>query len=174
MMNAGSIRRTLTLIPLTAAALASFGCYEGMDDTLVFSDARSPVIMDHEELFGVQMPPPPPVDEDGELSDEFSALDEDDGSAIYGGTTVPVCGWPSTVELGGACTGTLVHPQVVIYAAHCGASYSKIYFGENYQAAAKTATPSSCKVFAGGGPGKGNDFAVCKLSAPVTNVPITP
>ena len=177
MMNAGSIRRALTLLPLSAAALASFGCDEGMDDPTEFADARSPVIMDHEELFGVQMPPPPAVDEhdeDGPASGEFTALAEDDGSAIYGGTTVPVCGWPSTVELGGSCTGTLVHPQVVIYAAHCGASYSKIYFGENYQQPAKTVTPSSCKVFPGGNPGSGNDFAVCKLSAPVTGVPITP
>jgi hypothetical protein len=174
MPHLGQIRRTLILIPLTAGALATFGCYEGMDELTEFADARRPVELDHEDLFANTTPPPPPVDENGQASEYFTEAEEDDGSAIYGGTTVPVCGWPSTVELGGSCTGTLVHPQVVIYAAHCGASYSKIYFGENYQAPAKTATPSFCKVFSGGGPGKGNDFAVCKLSAPVSGVPITP
>ena len=172
-MPAGSLRRTLLLVPLTVSGLGAAACYQGLDGDPVFLDARSPALLDHEELFGPYLPPPPPVDEDGQASQDFS-VDEDDGSAIYGGTLAPVCGWPSTVELGGACTGTLVHPQVVIYAAHCGASYNKIYFGENYQAAAKAVTPSSCKVVPGGAPGSGNDFAVCKLSAPVTDVPITP
>ncbi|HEY0133820.1 MAG TPA: trypsin-like serine protease [Nannocystis sp.] len=167
-------RSTLVLVPLTAAMLVAPGCDEGAERTQ-FEDARVPVVMDHEEMFGAYLPAPPAgpeVDHVDGASDLFT--DAEEGTAIYGGTTVPVCGWPSTVELGGACTGTLVHPQVVIYAAHCGASYSKIYFGENYQAPAKTATPSFCKVIPGGNPGSGNDFAVCKLSTPVTNVPITP
>ncbi len=167
-MHAGSIRHNLLLLPLAFAGLALTGCDEGAEPSQ-FADARLPALLDHAELFGENSPPPP--NEDGEY---FSEAAEEEGEAIYGGVTAPVCGWPSTVELGGSCTGTLVHPQVVIYAAHCGASYSKIYFGENYQAPAKTATPSSCKVYPGGGPGSGNDFAVCKLSAPVTNVPITP
>jgi hypothetical protein len=172
-MHAGSIRRTLLLAPLTVVGLASSGCYVGIDENAVFSDVRRPALQDHEELFGVYLPPPPPVDDDGQAIEDFSAA-EDDDTAIYGGTLAPVCGWPSTVELGGACTGTLVHPQVVIYAAHCGASYNKIYFGENYKSPAKAVTPSFCKVVPGGAPGGGNDFAVCKLSAPVNDVPITP
>jgi hypothetical protein len=174
MTNAGSIRRTLFLVPLTVLALS--GCDEGSEPT-EFSDARRPVEADHEELFGPFAAPPPVSpshpSEDGEVSEEFSDA-EDDGTAIYGGTTVGVCGWPSTVELGGSCTGTLVHPQVVVYAEHCGASYNKIYFGENYQSPGKTATPSFCKVISNGGPGTGKDYAVCKLSTPVTGVPITP
>ena len=161
-------RSTLLLVPLTAV-LAAPGCYDGAG-AIQFADARIPVEMDHEEMFGAYVPAPPPEVE--EPSDEFT--DAVEGTAIYGGSPVAVCGWPSTVELGGSCTGTLVHPQVVIYAAHCGASYSKIYFGENYQAPAKTVTPSSCKIIPGGKPGSGNDFAVCKLSSPVTGVPITP
>ncbi len=172
MTNAGSIVRTLFLVPLTALALT--GCDEGSEPA-EFSDARRPALMDHEEMFGPFVAPPPAaaVEEDGEVSEYFTDA-EDDGTAIYGGTTVAACGWPSTVELGGACTGTLVHPQVVIYAQHCGASYSKIYFGENYQSPAKAVTPSSCKVISNGGPGTGKDYAVCKLSTPVTGVPITP
>lgn len=165
--HAGSIRHTLLLVPLTAGLLVLPGCDESAEPS-EFTDARFPVALDHAELFGEHSPPPPNAD-----IESFSEAEED-GEAIYGGVTAPVCGWPSTVELGGACTGTLVHPQVVIYAAHCGASYSKIYFGENYQAPAKTVTPSFCKVVPGGNPGSGNDFAVCKLSSPVTNVPITP
>ncbi|MDC0716931.1 S1 family peptidase [Nannocystis bainbridge] len=138
-----------------------------------FTDAGQPKILSHAELFaGVDDPPPAPGAD--EASDEFSSADEQDGEAIYGGTTVPVCGWASTVELGGSCTGTLVDPQVVIYAAHCGASYNKIYFGEKYTAAAKSVTPQWCKIYPGGQPGSGNDFAVCKLSTPVTDVPIVP
>ena len=167
---AGSIRHSLLLIPLTAVGLTLAGCDEAPEHS-EFADARVPLELSHAEMFGDHVPPPPASADEDEL---YFSEAEDEGEAIYGGTTTAVCGWPSTVELGGACTGTLVHPQVVIYAAHCGASYSKIYFGENYQAPAKTVTPSSCKIIPGGNPGSGNDFAVCKLSTPVTNVPITP
>ena len=115
-------RSTLFLVPLTAAVLAAPGCYDGVE-ALEFADARVPVVMDHEEMFGGYLPAPPPTADIDEGSDQFTDVDEGP-EAIYGGTTVPVCGWPSTVELGGACSGTLVHPQVVIYASHCGASYS--------------------------------------------------
>ena len=172
------------LLSLVAATLAGSGCYEGVEAQEAAGaeedeeaggeesaeDARAPLEFSHAELFGGEIPPPPL--EDGEFWDFSDGTV--DPSAIYGGTTVPVCGWPAAVELGGSCTGSLVHPQVVIYAAHCGASYSKIYFGEDYTKPAMAVTPSSCQIYPGGGPGKGNDWAVCKLSQPVTNVPITP
>lgn len=186
MTHPGKICRTVLLTPLSLLALVAGACDPDVDvdaeldevDGAVakgdITDAGRPEVVSHDELFaGLTDPPPPPPRHD-EASDEFSALDEDEGDAIYGGTTVPACGWASTVELGGSCTGTLVHPQVVIYAAHCGASYNKIYFGENYQAPAKSVTPSWCKVYPGGQPGSGNDFAVCKLSQPVNDVPIVP
>src|SRR5690606_30748851 len=97
-----------------------------------------------------------------------------DPDAIFGGTDVATCGWPSTVELGGSCSGTLVHPEVVIYAAHCGASYGKIYLGESIAAPARAVAPEWCLIYPGGGPGEGDDFAVCKLAEPVTDVPIVP
>ena len=52
---------------------------------------------------------------------------------IYGGSKVKQCGWPTTVALGG-CTGTLVHPELVIFAAHCmqgSSGPSKATFGDN-------------------------------------------
>ena len=45
---------------------------------------------------------------------------DDPGPGIFDGMTVPQCGWPTAVSVtsgGGLCTGTLVHPRVVIYAA---------------------------------------------------------
>ena len=35
-----------------------------------------------------------------------------DPAAIYGGETVETCAWPSVVAVGGACTGTLIHPEI--------------------------------------------------------------
>lgn len=100
-----------------------------------------------------------------------------DPQAIYGGTDVAQCGWPTTVSLlsqNGGCTGTLVHPQVVIYAWHCGTSFAQIRFGENEEQPMRTVDTEFCKSFGNGGPGSGQDFAFCKLAAPVDDVPIVP
>jgi MYXO-CTERM domain-containing protein len=94
-----------------------------------------------------------------------------DDPAVYGGEPTPTCGWPSTVFLGG-CTGTLVHPQVVIYAAHCG-SVNSVRFGES--GTARTVATQSCQTnpaYAGGA--QGQDHAFCILNEPVTDVPIVP
>ncbi len=95
-----------------------------------------------------------------------------DPDAIYGGGPAPACAWPTTVSLGG-CTGTLVHPQVVIYAAHCG-SISEVFFGDSIYEQGNTVYPELCEVYPGGGPGGGNDWAVCKLSEAVTDFAPTP
>ncbi|HEY8378602.1 MAG TPA: S1 family peptidase, partial [Nannocystis sp.] len=98
----------------------------------------------------------------------------DDPSAIYGGEVSAVCGWPTTVSMEGACTGTLVHPEVVIYAAHCGLGYKTITFGESIQGPKRQVPTQFCRVFPGGGPGNGKDFAFCKLAQPQTDIPIVP
>ncbi|MBL8974478.1 MAG: trypsin-like serine protease [Myxococcales bacterium] len=95
--------------------------------------------------------------------------------AIYGGTDVVECGWPTTVSIEGSCTGTLVHPQVVIYAQHCGTGYTQIAMGENLSAPKRKLQVEFCKTIGGGGgPGTGQDFAFCKLTEPVLDVPIVP
>ena len=104
----------------------------------------------------------------GELGDAV------DPQAIYGGTDVVTCGWPTTVTMEGSCTGTLVHPQVVIFAAHCGSNYSQITMGETLNVPKRKLATEFCKTFPGGGPGSGNDFAFCKLQQPVLDVPIVP
>lgn len=96
-------------------------------------------------------------------------------SAVYGGDTVATCGWPTTVSMEGACTGTLVHPEVVIYAAHCGTGYGQVRFGESINGGAGRSVPTEfCKTYPGGQPGSGTDFAFCKLAQPVTDVAIVP
>ena len=105
-------------------------------------------------------------------AEEYFSLDLPP-QGIWGGTEVAVCGWPTTVSMEGACSGTLVHPEVVIYAAHCGGGYNQVTFGENGSGGRKVAT-QFCKTYPGGGPGNGKDFAFCKLAQPVTDVPIVP
>lgn len=95
---------------------------------------------------------------------------EPDG--VYGGGPVAPCDWPTTVSLGG-CTGTLVHPEVVIYAAHCG-NVGQIFLGDSTYAQGRTVNPEFCQTYPGGGPGGGTDWAFCKLAEPITDIPITP
>jgi hypothetical protein len=104
--------------------------------------------------------------------DDASLVDPLDPSAIYGGGPVGACDWPTTVSLGG-CTGTLVHPEVVIYAAHCG-GISEVFLGDSVYEQGRTVYPEFCDVYPGGGPGYGNDWAVCKLSEAITDIPVTP
>ncbi|MEM7153704.1 MAG: trypsin-like serine protease [Myxococcota bacterium] len=110
--------------------------------------------------------------------DEPDALPDEGGdlptSEIYGGTDVAACGWPTTVSLGGSCTGTLIHERVVLYAAHCGSSYNSVRFGESVYGPSRIVGTDTCRTFPGGGPGDGDDFAYCVLSEPVTDVPLVP
>ena len=92
---------------------------------------------------------------------------------IYGGNVTNPCAWPTTVSLNG-CTGTLVHPEVVIYAAHCG-SVGSVSFADNEYAPAQIVATKSCSTHPGyWGEGSGRDIAFCTLSQPVTHIPIVP
>jgi hypothetical protein len=99
-----------------------------------------------------------------------------DPSAIVGGTASDTCAWPSVVALqtGGLCTGTLVHPRIVVYAAHCGTFHSKVLFGERVDMPAREVETVLCErnsdVFAV----SSMDYAYCLLAEPVDDIAITP
>jgi hypothetical protein len=98
----------------------------------------------------------------------------EDPVPIYGGGPADACEFPSTVSLS-SCTGTLVHPEVVVYAAHCGSSYGSVFFGDDTSGAGFSVATEFCDAHPSfGGIGYGTDFAFCKLSEPVTAVAPTP
>ncbi len=94
---------------------------------------------------------------------------------ILGGAVVASCGWPTVVSVGGFCSGTLIHPQVVAYAAHCGAEVPWIRFTDEIEAEPRReVVPERCAVHPVGAFGFGTDFAFCLLPAPITDIAITP
>lgn len=97
-------------------------------------------------------------------------------AAIYGGNKVKPCAWPTTVALGG-CTGTLVHPELVVFAAHCmegGGGPSLATFGDDENYPAFSVPTKSCAADPKYYAQSGHDVAFCKLAKPVTQVPIVP
>jgi len=97
-----------------------------------------------------------------------------DPSAVYGGQPVQPCGWPTSVSMEGSCTGTLVHPEVVVYAQHCGLGFGSVRLGDSTNGTGRSVPTEFCRIYEGGGPGTGRDVAVCKLAEPVTDVEIVP
>jgi MYXO-CTERM domain-containing protein len=97
---------------------------------------------------------------------------------IVGGNLAATCEWPTTVMMLGpsvVCTGTLVHPRVVVTAAHCllDASgglpaFTSIGLGENSKPWAKTVAISGCTTH------PQDDFGFCVLTDDVTDIPIVP
>lgn len=103
---------------------------------------------------------------------------------IAGGTEVEECGWPTAVTmLSGTslCTGTLVHPELVVFAAHCmyfsETSPAVVGFGEALAPTAREVATQSCTMFpewSPDAPGIASDVAFCVLAEPVLDVPIVP
>lgn len=98
---------------------------------------------------------------------------------IANGTGVGQCAWPTAVAVtsgGGLCTGTLIHPQLVVYAAHCGGGNKTIRFGESAFSGGRTENVAFCRTNPDyqGTNDQGHDWAFCRLANPVTDLPITP
>lgn len=89
---------------------------------------------------------------------------------ITGGVEAQACEWPSLVALGG-CSGTLVHPSLVVYAAHCGLAMAEVRFGTASSLPARVADVSSCRQYPDAQLGDGSDLAYCVLREPVLDVP---
>lgn len=98
-------------------------------------------------------------------------------SWIVNGKVSAPCAWPSTVAVPG-CTGTLIHPRVVISAAHCNPRAGwTVKFGEKSGSPAFSVTAEKCKAGPGASSSTGKgDWAYCVLPEDdrLKQVPYTP
>ena len=88
---------------------------------------------------------------------------------IIGGSLASDGDFPAVVALGG-CTGTLVHPRLVVYAAHCGTSMASVSFGPHADTPDRVVNTDRCRGFPGATLGDGTDLAYCVLEEPVIDV----
>ncbi|MEE9386851.1 MAG: trypsin-like serine protease [Nannocystaceae bacterium] len=91
----------------------------------------------------------------------------DNTTRIIGGQKVATCNWAATVDVNG-CTGSLIHPKVVMSAKHCELGNTTVKFGERSNSAVKQVSASCTDA------NDGTDWAYCILSEEVTDVPIVP
>jgi Trypsin/Bacterial Ig domain len=96
---------------------------------------------------------------------------------VTGGMEVEVCGWPDTVAVtggGGLCTGSLVHPRVVVFAAHCEGGSKTIRFSESSTSGHSRDANCVANPDYLGTSDQAHDWAFCVLEEPVTEIPFTP
>jgi hypothetical protein len=117
-------------------------------------------------------------------ADAFAAP-EQGPSTIFNGLDAAQCAFPSAVGMLDRdtedlfCTGTLIHPQVVLFAAHCmdpessWATPGSIMFGEDVEAPVRQIPVEDC-IMHPEWLSAGIDLAACTLPVAVRQVPIVP
>jgi hypothetical protein len=106
-------------------------------------------------------------------AEDLTTPTEDQDPAIFGGEMADVCAWPTVVSVGG-CTGTLIHPEIVLYAAHCGGGNKTMRFGNTSQGSFSVGT-QYCRTY----PEYNTvdeehiDWAFCRLDYAV-DIPVAP
>lgn len=112
-----------------------------------------------------------------------SAVNTENSSRVVGGDLVKPCSWPAAgiiISLEQGCTASLVHPEIIITAAHCTALADYVWFGDStLNQTSKRYAIRSCTNHPDYDEksnllGKHTDLAYCTLERPVVGVPITP
>ncbi len=108
---------------------------------------------------------------------------------ILGGHEVAPGAWPTVAWLDEGCSATLVDPEVVLYAAHCGTDIDRVWFGDAVDVAVsdqeqtldvrhapndRSVAVARCAVYPGAEIGSGMDLAYCVLDEPVLDLPSIP
>ncbi len=105
-----------------------------------------------------------------------AGLDEPN-TEVWGGQETEPCAFPPVVRVTGPnslCSGTLIHPKVVMYAAHCGTEDHVVRFGDSSNST-KTRATEYCRANPQyTGQSQTNDWAYCVLEEAVTEIPFTP
>jgi len=91
-------------------------------------------------------------------------------AGLVGGREIDPCAWPAAVRLGQLCSGVLIHPRVVAYAAHCGTRFNEVTAVAQGRAA--TYGIARCATHEDAAVGNGADIAFCVLAEPVVGVPL--
>jgi MYXO-CTERM domain-containing protein len=94
--------------------------------------------------------------------------------AIHGGAPVPPHRFREVAALEGTCTGVLVSPALVVYAAHCGTAYESMTIGHDVTAPEREVAVHACTAHPDAALGNGFDVAFCVLDTPLRGVPIAP
>ncbi|MEX1364271.1 MAG: trypsin-like serine protease [Nannocystaceae bacterium] len=102
-------------------------------------------------------------------------------AAVSGANVATECQWPTVVSYRAGdskCSGLLVHPRVIVTAAHCieDAPAGGVRFGEQFQPAERIVDALRCgidPVYASTG-APSSDVGYCVLEEAVQDIPLTP
>ncbi len=91
------------------------------------------------------------------------------GQPIIGGMPSEPGEWPAVVWFDGGCTGTLIHPDVAVFAAHCGVPQWRVWVEEAESGELVAEPVSGCR---SGLADLGLDVAYCVLARAVETIPV--